>query len=184
MNLRAILTAGGLAVAFLGLTRADEPAPAAPKTAVNRIVHVTVYPDSALITREVEVAVGKGLAELVVTPLPQHTINSSLYAEGSEGLRVLATRFRTRPVREDTREEVRKLEDEVRKLQQTTQKLQADSRANEQNLALLTKLEAYAAASTTHATEKGKLDSEQTIALAKYLMEGRVERTKEQVALQ
>src|SRR5438105_4679600 len=36
----------------------------------------------------------------------------------------------------------------------------------------------------THATEKGKLDADAAIALAKYLMEGRVEKAKQIVALQ
>ena len=40
---------------------------------------------------------GAGTLELTVTPLPPTTINSSLYSEGTEGIRVLTTRFRTRP---------------------------------------------------------------------------------------
>ena len=184
MSKRAAAPALGLVVALALAAPAAEPAPAAPKAAPSRIARVTVYPDSALVTREVEVPAGAGLAELVVTPLPQHTIDSSLYAEGADGLRVLTTRFRTRPVREDTREEVRKLEDDARKLRQSAMKLQADLTAIEQNIALLAKLENFTAASTQHATEKGKLDSDSTIALAKYLMEGRAEKTKEQVALQ
>ena len=87
-----------------------------PKTATSKITHVTVYPNSALVTREVEVPAGAGTIELVVTPLPEHTVNSSLYSEGADGIRVLTMRFRTRPVKEDTREEVRKLEDEAKKL--------------------------------------------------------------------
>jgi hypothetical protein len=156
----------------------------APKLAASRITHVTVYPDSALVTREVEVPGGAGVMELVISGLPEQTMSSSLYAESSEGIRVLTTRFRSRPVREDTREEVRRLEDEAKKLQQTAQKLQADIRAMEANVMLLTKLENFTSASTTHATEKGKLDSEATIALSKYVMENRTEKAKALVALQ
>ena len=96
----------------------------------------------------------------------------------------MTTRFRTRPVKENTREEVRKLEDEAKKLQTNSKKLMADMEACKQNMGLLGKLEGFTTASTVHATEKGKLDSESTIALAKYLMDGRTERTKEMVALQ
>ena len=39
----------------------------APRIAANKISHVTVYPDSALVTREVEVPAGVGLMELVVS---------------------------------------------------------------------------------------------------------------------
>ena len=98
-------------------------------------------------------------------------------------MRVLTTRFRTRPVAEDTREEVRKLEDECRKLQLDAQKLQADQKACNDNMALLTKLEGFTAVSTTHATEKGKLDADATIQLTKYVMEGRTERSREMVGL-
>jgi hypothetical protein len=169
--------------------RPDDPpepdkAEAPPKVAASRIMHVTVYPDSALVTREVEVPAGAGTVELVVSPLPERTVNSSLYSESTEGMRVLATRFRTRPVKENTREEVRKLEDEVKKLQTNARKIQADMEACKQNMALLGKLENFTTVSTQHATEKGKLDSEATIALAKYLMDGRTERTKEVVTLQ
>ncbi len=156
----------------------------APRIAASRISHVTVYPDSALVTREVEVPAGAGLVELVVSPLPEATITSSLYTESSDGIRVLTTRFRTRPVREDTREEVRKVEEEIRKLQAEQRKVQAEVKALEGNMKLLDKMEGFSTASTVHATEKGKLDSESAIALAKYLMEGRLERSKQMVALQ
>lgn len=169
--------------------RADDKPEAAgaevpPKLAASRITHVTVYPDSALVTREVEVPAAAGTVELIVSPLPERTVNSSLYSESAEGIRVLTTRFRSRPVKENTREEVRKLEDEVKKLQANMRKLQADMEACKQNMGLLGKLENFTSASTQHATEKGKLDSEATIALAKYLMDGRSEKTKEMVALQ
>jgi hypothetical protein len=184
----AALAAGVLALVRPARTHEPEvpvnDAAAQPKPAASRITHVTVYPDSALVTREVEVPAGNGLFELVVTPLPQHVLNSSLYSEGSNGTRVLTTRFRTRPVKEDTREEVRKLEDEAKKLQMTAQRLQADLTAAQQNLQLLGKLENFTSANTQQATEKGRLDSDATIALAKYLMEGRGDKSRETVSLQ
>jgi hypothetical protein len=122
--------------------------------------------------------------ELVVTPLPQHTVNSSLYSEGGDGIRVLTTRFRSRPVQEDTREEVRKIEDEAKKLVHAAQKIQADMKACQENMALLAKVENFTSVSTNAATEKGKLDSTETIGLAKYIMETRGEKNKEQVGLQ
>jgi hypothetical protein len=189
---------GAVALCLVGLVivqgRTDEPpvpvkdrppeaeAPP-PKAAASKIVNVTVYPDSALVTREVEVPAAAGTVELVVTPLPERTVDSSLYSEGADGIRVLTTRFRTRPIKENTREEVRKLEDKARTLKQASEKIQADIEACKQNMALLGKLENFTAASTQHATEKGKMDSDATIALAKYLMDGRSEKTKEMVSL-
>ena len=101
-----VLGLGGL---FVGLsarsTNASAPpakADGEPRMAASKIAHVTVYPDSALVTREVEVPSGSGLMELVVGPLPEATIATSLYTESSDTVRVLTTRFRSRPVREDT----------------------------------------------------------------------------------
>src|SRR5215510_10469329 len=74
------------------------PAAAAPKTATSRIIQVTVYQNNALVTREVDVPEGEGSFELVVTPLPPQTVNNSLYSEGADGIRVLTTRFRSRPI--------------------------------------------------------------------------------------
>jgi hypothetical protein len=159
-------------------------ATAQQRTAASRITNVTVYQNNALVTREVEVPEGNGSMELVVTPLPPQTINSSLYSEGSDGIRVLTTRYRTRPIKEDTREEVRKLEAQIKDLALTAQKLQGEMKSVEQNLQLLGKLEGFTAASTTHATEKGGLNSESSIALSKYVMDQRSDKSKELVALQ
>src|SRR5262245_15118918 len=95
-----------LAVGLLGLghllnsrTNATAPPPVAatkegnaegaPRIAASRISHVTVYPDSALITRDVDVPTGQGLMELVVNPLPEAAISHSLYTESADGIRVL-----------------------------------------------------------------------------------------------
>lgn len=163
---------------------AAEPAPVQPKNATSKVIHVTVYPNSALVTREVEVPEGSGIIELVVTPLPPQTVHSSLYSEGTNGTRVLTTRFRTRAVKEDTREEVRKLQDQLKTLQQTCQRIQADIKTAEQNLAMLAKLETFTSANTQHATEKGTLNGETIITLSKYVMDMRGEKTKEVVSLQ
>jgi hypothetical protein len=181
----ALLALGGVVLVLAARPTRPEAAKedAVPKAATSKITAVTVYPNSALVTREVEVPAGGGTMEVVVTPLPQHTINSSLYTEGSDNIRVLSTRFRIRPVKEDTREEVRKLEDEIKGYQEKNQVIQADLQTLTQNMALVTKLETYTSTSTTHATEKGKLDSKETIELAKYLMDTRSAKSAEAVKL-
>lgn len=165
-------------------TSAKSPAVgAAPKVAASRIANVTVYPNSALVTREVETPAGTGTFELIVSPLPPQTVDSSLYSEGSDGIRVLSTRYRTRPIREDTREEVRKLEDELRTLAFTSQKLQADLQAAEKNQHLFTKLEDFTA-NSNKTGDKTPLNSESIIALTKYVVESRAARAKEIVSIQ
>ncbi len=170
-----------------------DPAPAANprpeaaavgKVAASKVVSVTVYPLTALVTREVEVPEGQGTAELVVTPLPPTTVQSSLYAEGAEGVRVLSTRFRTRPIMEDTREDVRRLQDELKQLQRSQDKAESDMKANQATQQYLTKLENYTAATTTHSAEKGAVNSDNAIALSKYLIDTRLEKARELITLQ
>jgi hypothetical protein len=148
------------------------------------VVSVTVYPNSALVTREVTVPEGVGSFELVVTPLPPQTVNSSLYSEGTNGIQVLTTRYRQRPIKEDTREEVRKAEAQLKQLQQTTQKLQSDWGVLNQNLQMLTKLEGFTGTTLKTLTEKGQLNGDATIALAKYIMDSRAEKAEALVNVQ
>jgi hypothetical protein len=154
------------------------------RIAASRISHVTVYQSNALVTREVDVPAGQGTFEVVVTPLPPQTVNSSLYSEGTDGIRVLTTRYRQRPIKEDTREEVRKLEAQIKGLATAAQKLQGEMKTIDQDLQLLSKLENFTSATTHSATEKGVLNSESTIALIKYVMEQRGQKGKELVAVQ
>jgi uncharacterized protein (TIGR02231 family) len=156
----------------------------AVKLASSRIAAVTVYSNSALVTREVDVPEGAGTIELTVTSLPPTTINSSLYTEGAEGIRVLTTRFRTRPIQQDTRDDVRKLQDELEQLDAAREKIDADIKAIQANTQLLTKLENFTATGAAHSTDKGALNSESAIAMSKYIMDCRAEKAKELVGLE
>src|SRR5579859_2958704 len=182
-RLRILAPAVCAAALFSGLAAAADAPVAQPKFAASRIVAVTVYPNSALVTREVEVPEGAGTVELVVNPLPPQTVNNSLYSEGSNGLRILTTRYRMRPIKEDTREEVRKLEAQLKQLLQTQAKLQSDAQVIEQNMALLAKLEAFTGSSLKTLTEKGLLNGETIITLSKYVMDSRGEKAQGLVAI-
>jgi hypothetical protein len=146
------------------------------KIAKSRIDKVTVYPSNALVTREVEVPDGSGLIELVISPMPNQIVPSTMYSEGSVGLRVLTTRFTTRQVLEDTSEERRKLEAEQEKYQVISTRIASDMINLQKNMELLNKLEAVA----QHTGHTG----DEVIAMAKYVMEQRVEKAKEMVAVQ
>jgi|GEM_PF-213000 len=159
-------------------TKEAKEAKTAEKTVASRIAQVTIYPDTALVTREVTVPEEKGLYELIVSPLPPAVVTNSLYGEGSEGVRVMATRYRSRAVESDTRKEVREIVEQEEKLQLETMRIQSESKTIEANAAFLTKLEGFVAASTTNATEKGKLDSEQVTNLSNYVMELRKTQSK------
>lgn len=141
------------------------------KAAPSRIVQVTVYPDTALVTREVDLPTEKGYYELVVSPLPPTVVANSLYGEGNDGMRVLATRYRTRAVEMDTRKEVRELNEQEGKISLDNQRLASEAKTIESNAGFLTKLEAFVAANTTHATEKGKIEAGEVTKLSEYVMD-------------
>ncbi len=145
----------------------------APSPSASKIVAVTVYQGQALVTREVAVPEGEGTRELVVTPLPPQTVESSLFAEGGEGVRVLSTRFRTRAVQEDTRREVRAKEEAIRKLVEDAESLRRSLDVGEQDLQYLRKLEGFTGAALGNLTEKGRLDSESILTLSRFIMENR-----------
>lgn len=153
-------------------------------SAQSRIVGVTVYEGTALVTRQVQVKEGKGLIELVVSPLPPQTIDSSLFTESSDGIRVLTTRYRTRAVAEDTRAEVRSREEQIHKLTDKNQELAKQLEVIGQDIQLLTKLENFTAATLQQLTDKGQLNADNTIKLANFMMERRAADGQQQVTVQ
>lgn len=155
----------------------------APHPASSKISAVTVYRGQALVTREVAVPEGDGTVELVVSPLPPQALDNSLYAEGSEGLRVLSTRFRSRAVKEDTRREVRAQEELIAKLQAEAQRVQKEIDVQGQDLRYLEKLEGFTGTALTGLTEKGRLDSDAVVALSKFVMENRGTKAKTETDL-
>ncbi len=181
-SLLAIATMLSLQLLSSAANSADEPKAAdAAKVPPSRVVAVTVYQKTALITRETAAPDAAGISEVIISPLPPTCMQSSLYAEASDGIRVLSARFRVRAIYEDTREEVRKLETKIKETQNKIAALQADLKAAEANTLFLGKLEGFTAATMTQLTEKGHLDSEKTIALATFIKESRVKQTKGEV---
>lgn len=166
-----------------GLLAANELAPSG-KPAPSKIVAVTVYQGNALVSREVVVPEGTGSMEIVVSPLPPQTMAGSPYAEGTDGIRVLNTRYRSFAIKEDTREEVRKLETQIKQLGLETQRLQAELKLTADNVAFLAKLEGFTSASLQNLTEKGQLSSDSVIAISKFLLQTRGERSKDALSIQ
>jgi len=172
----------GLTVALASAARGQDK-PDAVKPAASKIVAVTLYQTTALVTREVTIPEAAGLVEVVVSPLPPQTLQTSLYAEGGDGTRVLSVRFRTRAIAEDTREEVRKLETQLKTLNQKAESFKSDLKAAEENLKLLDKLEGFTAKTLEHVTDKGQLDPEKIITLTKFVQDDRAKRAKDALVI-
>jgi hypothetical protein len=191
----SIWLAAGLACAQFGgpvETAAPKPAQDAgaqadsgppPRAVASKIADVTVYQGQALVTREVSVPEGLGTLELLVTPLPAQAEDSSLFSEGADGLRVLSTRFRTRAVKDDTRQEVRAKEALVRQLKTDAKRLLKEIKVQEEDLKYLEKLGGFTGTALSGLTEKGRLDSEAILTLSKFIMENRSTKSNAEVEL-
>jgi hypothetical protein len=180
MNTIFMLMAG-LACAQVGQSDAENPRPA--RAAASRVVAVTVYQGQAMVTRDVSVPEGEGTLELVVTPLPPQTVDNSLYTEGADGLRVLSTRFRTRAVKDDTRQDVRAREEQIKKLAADAERFQKEIAVHEQDLQYLQKLEGFTGVSLAQLTKAGRLDSEAILSISRFIMESRGARSKAETDL-
>ena len=156
------------------------PVEAAPATqvAASLITDVTVYQGQALVTRDVSVPAGEGTVELVVTPLPAQTVDSSLFTEGADGLRVLSTRFRARAVQDDTRQEVRIKEEVIKKLEIDAKRLQKQIAVEQEDLGYIKSLGGFTGTALAGLTEKGRLDSEAILASSRFLMENQARRRR------
>lgn len=184
--MRGLVLVAFLTVMAGGWERAAALESAQPqaKSAASRLTTVTVYRGSALVSREVEVPEGVGMFELVVSPLPTGVEPASLYSEGSDAIRVLTTRARSRVVQEDIREEVRKLQARLQKLQAEMELMESDHSTATQNLKMLEKLESFTETSMKQLTEKGQFSSEETIKLVNFVMKTRLEQGRQQKTLQ
>ena len=130
---------------------------------------VTVYQGNALVTRLVDVPTARGWSK-----------SSSRRCR----LRPSTARFTPRALTEfafsaaDTgrgqskkiRERVRAKEMQIRTLKLEAERLKNETQVAEQNLQLLTKLENFTSVTMQHLAEKGLLNSEATLTLAKYVM--------------
>ena len=100
-----------LAVVVIGLLAVT--ASAEVPTTTGTISKVTVYRGQALVTRTISIDLPSGASELIVKGLPAMIVPESIYAQTSDNVKVLSVRYRQRAVREDTREEVKKLDAQI-----------------------------------------------------------------------
>jgi hypothetical protein len=144
---------------------------------------VTVYRGQALVTRVVELAAGKGLREIVVTDLPAEVVPGSIYAESGDGVAVRSVRYRVSPVRQDVREEVRKLDEQIRQVQDGLTANERHRQVIAEQRAYLAKLEQFVAPTATLELTKGVLNAETLERLSGFLLASRQGLTDQELEL-
>lgn len=121
MRKRILIAAVSIFI-FVQLGFADET----KQEVVGSIFKVIVYRGQALVSRTIEVELPKGNAELVVQKLPKEIVPESLYAQAFDDVTVTSVRYREKAVREDTREEVKKLDAEIEEVKNRSYQAERD----------------------------------------------------------
>lgn len=145
-----------------------------------KVEAVTVFRGQALVTRLVPLpqaltGAAGGVREVVITNLPGRIRPESLHAEAAPGLAVRSVRFRTRPVEQDTRSEVRELDN---RLEQLLQRQVANKRRQEvaaEQRAYLASLQNFVAPAANTELSRGVLNPEAIERLSRFLGEQRVQ---------
>ncbi|MCE7973092.1 MAG: mucoidy inhibitor MuiA family protein [Leptolyngbya sp. PLA1] len=153
-----------------------------------KIDAVTVYRGQAVVTRAVELprvlpAAAGTVQEVVVTDLPAHLRPESLHAETTPGVQVRSVTYRTRPVVQDTREEVRAIDARIEDLQN---KLTVNARRNAllaEDRAYLASLQGFIAPTATVEMTRGVLNADTVEKLSGYLIKQRANLTETELTL-
>ncbi|MFZ2875601.1 MAG: mucoidy inhibitor MuiA family protein [Phycisphaerales bacterium] len=170
-----------------GLLVAPSLAIAATQTP-GKIDAVTVYRGQAVVTRAVELprvlpAAAGTVQEIVVTDLPAHLRPESLHAETTPGVQIRSVTYRTRPVVQDTREEVRAIDARIEELQG---KLGVNARKVVllgEDRAYLASLQGFIAPTAAVEMTRGVLNAETIEKLSGYLIKQRAALTETELAL-
>jgi hypothetical protein len=146
------------------------------KTNNGRVSEVTVYQGQALVTRTVDLKGSAGLAEVVVSELPEYVIPSSIYAEPvGEGVEIRSVRYRVRPMQQDVRDEVRELDARIKTLSHELDAAQRAKSLLEQRVQYLAKLENFLAGTAKSELESGVLNAETLKQLTEFVFTERDE---------
>ncbi|MEX0702190.1 MAG: mucoidy inhibitor MuiA family protein [Planctomycetales bacterium] len=148
-----------------------------------KVSEVTLYRGQALVTRTVEVAGPAGPIEVVVTGLPVHVGEDSLFAEGGPNVEIRAVRYRARAVGEEPREEVRQLDDAIAEVRVKIEAVASGQALLKQRSAYLDKLDAFVVPTVQGDLGRGVLDATALEKMTALSFTRREEIAKETLAL-
>ncbi|MFZ4573766.1 MAG: mucoidy inhibitor MuiA family protein [Phycisphaerales bacterium] len=145
-------------------------------TEVNGVVDaVTVYRGQALVTRRVPIDGRTGSFEVVVSELPARLIPSSLHADSTAGLQVRSVRYRTRPVAQDVRADVRALDTKIAELTDRQLVLVRKGELIQEQRKYVESLQGFVAPTAQTELTRGVLNAETLEKLSGYILAQREE---------
>jgi len=152
--------------------------------AESEVEAVTLYRDQALVTRAVRAEVPAGASELVVGDLPQRVLPDSLFANGAGETTVRAVRYRTRALREEPREAIRRLDEQIEGLRDELRANEVGRGLVEERRQYLGKLEQFVAPTAQVELTKGVLNAETLKALTLFIFAERKDLAEELLNLE
>jgi len=171
----------------LALAQAGAPQPLETR---GQIDSVTVYRGQALVSRIVAVPAAKGVAEaagsvreVIITDLPARIRPESVHADSRDGVKVRSVRFRQRPVVQDTREEIRKLEERLEAVNDQRGFAQKKIELINEHRSVLASLQNFIAPAATVELTRGVLNAETLERLATFMRAQRGKMWDEEAAL-
>jgi len=156
-----------LAVVVIGLLAAASFADA--PTTTGTISNVIVYRGQALVTRTINVDLPPGASELIVKDLPNNIVPESIYAQTSDNIKVLSVRYRQKAVKEDTREEVKRLDAEIEDVNNQINHAEWDCKHRRSQWEMFEKLRDFAVTAAKSDLNRGLLTFEPLEKLAEYI---------------
>ncbi len=135
------------------------------------ISKVTVYRGQALVTRDLKVDLPAGSSQIIVTNLPSQIIPDSIYAQTSGNVKVLSVRYREKAVKEDTREEVKKLDSKIESLKREIHHTERKKGHLDSQWDMFVKLRQFVADAKQIDTGRGLLQFEPIKNLAEFILE-------------
>lgn len=160
------------------------PARAAdPLETSGKVDAVTVYRGQALVTRVVPLPPDGGLREVIVAGLPEHVVPGSLHAAGGPGVEIRSVRYRARPVEQDVREEVRRMDEQIRDLRDRLTAAERQAQLIAERRGYLDKLEQFTATTANVELSRGVLNSDTLEKLSEYMLAQRRAHLEEELNL-
>ncbi|EMI46662.1 DUF4139 domain-containing protein [Rhodopirellula sp. SWK7] len=152
---------------------------AAAVVSPGEITDVTLFRDSALVTRSISLASDQPLVEgpheVLVTGLPEQLMVPSVFAEGNDSISIRAVRVVQEPIRESAREEVQELDEQLAGVGIELSRLQQARSVTTTNLQTLDQMIGFSRQAASADLNNGVLDAETLTQLMTYSMRQREE---------
>ncbi len=156
-----------------------QPTPRASVVDAGKITQVTLFRDSALVTRSISLSTDQSLApgshEVLVTKLPEQLVTSSVFAEGDESISIRAVRVLQEPIGESSRADVQKIDEQFTELKLELDRMTTAREVTQGNLTTLDQMIAFTRQASGDDLNHGVLNAEALTNLLDYSMKQRAE---------